>query len=63
VKNKKAAFMNPARSLAPAVVSQHLPVFGFIWSRPRMALYSLSLVVDACAKKVVAQLAVSGQGL
>jgi len=28
-----------------------------------MALYSLSLVVDARAKKVVAQLAVSGQGL
>ena len=55
--------MNPARSLASAVVSQHLPVYGFICSLLQLALYSLLSVVDACAKKVVAQLAVSGQGL
>jgi hypothetical protein len=55
--HESCTLFSASRGLAAPVQSMHLFARSCNW------LYSLSLVVDACAKKVVAQLAVSGQGL
>ena len=55
--------MNPARSLAPAVVSQHLSSLWIYLLAPVIGGLLGVLVVDACAKKAVAQLDLSLQHL
>jgi aquaporin Z len=50
------ASMNPARSIAPALVSQHLSNLWILSLLLSQALYSPRWAVDACAKQVVAHL-------
>ena len=57
------ASMNPARSLAPAVVSQHFSsLWVYMFAPTAGALFSV-VVVDASAKKVVAPVALPQQDL